>query len=51
MKDVFPRLKSDMPINIDRNLLMCAMAQKDISSAYVSWLNDDEVAQYTEPRF
>ena len=26
-------------------------AEKDITSAYVAWLNDDEVVKYTEPRF
>ena len=51
MKDVVQRLKSDMPVNIDRNLSLRVMAKKDITDAYVAWLNDDEVVQYTEQRF
>lgn len=51
MKDVVQRLKSDVPVDIDRNLSMRVMAKKDITDAYVDWLNDDEVVQYTEQRF
>lgn len=51
MKDVVQRLKLDAPVDIDRNLTLRVMAKKDITSAYVSWLNDDEVVQYTEQRF
>lgn len=51
MKDVVQRLKLDMPVNIDRNLSLRVMAKKDITDAYVAWLNDDEVVQYTEQRF
>lgn len=51
MKDVVQRLKSGMPVKIDRNLSLRTMAEKDITSAYVAWLNDDEVVQYTEQRF
>ena len=51
MKDVVQLLKSDVPVDIDRNLSMRVMAKKDITDAYVDWLNDDEVVQYTEQRF
>ena len=43
MKDVVQRLKSGMPVNIDGNLSLRVMAKKDITSAYVAWLNDDKV--------
>jgi ribosomal-protein-alanine N-acetyltransferase len=51
MKDVVQRLKSGMPVTIDGNLSLRVMAEKDITPAYVAWLNDDEVVQYTEQRF
>ena len=51
MKNVVQRLKSGMPVKIDSNLSLRIMAKKDITSAYVAWLNDDEVVQYTEQRF
>jgi hypothetical protein len=51
MKDVTQQLKSGMPVAIDGNLSLRVMAEKDITSAYVAWLNDDEVVQYTEQRF
>ena len=51
MKDVVQRLKSGMPVNIDYNLSLRVMAKKDITSAYVAWLNDGDVVQYTEQRF
>ena len=45
MKDVAKRLKSGMPVTIDGNLSLRVMAEKDITSAYVAWLNDDEVVK------
>ena len=51
MKDVVQNLKSGMPVNIDGNLSLRAMADKDITLAYVAWLNDEDVMQYTEQRF
>ena len=51
MKDVVQRLKSNIPVKIDSNLSLRVMAEKDITDAYVNWLNDDEVVQYTEQRF
>lgn len=51
MKDVVQRLKSGMPVNIDCNLSLRVMTKKDITEAYVAWLNDDEVVQFTEQRF
>jgi RimJ/RimL family protein N-acetyltransferase len=51
MKDVVQTLKSGMVVSIDRNLSLRVMAEKDITSTYVAWLNDDEVVQYTEQRF
>ena len=51
MKDIVQRLKSGMPVTIDGNLSLRVMAEKDITSAYVAWLNDDEVVKYTEQRF
>ena len=51
MKDVVQRLKINMPVKIDSNLSLRVMAKKDITDAYVDWLNDDEVVQYTEQRF
>jgi len=51
MKDVVQKLKSGMPVNIFGNLSLRVMAEKDITSGYVAWLNDDEVLQYNEQRF
>ena len=51
MKDAVETLKSGMSVSIDRHLSLRVMAEKDITSAYVAWLNDDEVVQYTEQRF
>ena len=51
MKDVVQRLKSGMPVTIDGNLSLRVMAEKDITPAYVAWLNDNKVVQYTEQRF
>ena len=41
MKDVVQRLKSDVSVDIDRNFSMRVIAKKDITDAYVNWLNDD----------
>ena len=51
MKETVQRLKSDMPVNIGRNFSLRIMEKKDITEAYVAWLNDDEVVQFTEQRF
>ena len=51
MKDAVQTLKSGMDVSIDRNLSLRVMTEKDITSAYLAWLNDDEVVQYTEQRF
>ena len=51
MKDVVQRLKSGMPVTMDGNLSLRVMAEKDITSAYVAWLNDDEVVKYTDKDF
>ena len=51
MKDAVQTLKSGMVVSIDRNVTLRFMAEKDITSAYVAWLNDDEVVQYTEQKF
>ena len=51
MKDVVQRLKSGMPVTIDGNLSLRVMSEKDITPAYVAWLNDDEVVKYTGKDF
>jgi len=37
MKNVVQRLKSGMPVNIDRNLSLCVITKKDITPAYLAW--------------
>ena len=50
MKNAVQKLKSGMVVNIDRNLSLRGMAEKDITFAYVASLNDAKLVQYTEQR-
>ena len=39
-----------MVVSVDRKLSLRVMAEKDIFSASIAWLNDGEVVQYSEQR-
>ncbi len=51
MKDIIQRLKSDTSILLDNSLSLRIISGKDVKPAYVEWLNDKEVVQFTEQRF
>ena len=43
--------KKNITIHVDKNILLKIIDESDITDKYVSWLNNNEVMQYTEQRF